>query len=158
MNLQDTWYTGSVFTLLILVAVAAGCTASDTKVERWADKFTQPAVEVTAIELYKEYLRDDETANDKYAGRRVIVTGAVLEVRDDEDYEPVLEFNVGQDTYTFTSLIAQFAERHRGEVEGWNRGKKVSVVCYVPVKEMADISFDSVVSLRMCQPLNVTES
>ena len=65
---------------LILTSFAA-CTASDTKMERWAVKFTEPVIEVEAEDLFKEYSRDDETANDEYSGRRVLVTGKVFEVR-----------------------------------------------------------------------------
>lgn len=150
MNLKYTW----PILILVLVTVVTGCTASDTKVERWAVKFTEPAIEVEAWYLYRDFVRDDETAEDKYAGRRVSITGVVLEVRDDEDFEPVVEFNVGQGEYAFTTLIAQFAEGHRTEVESWKKGDTVSMVCYIPVPDFADISFDSVVSLRMCQPLN----
>ena len=150
MNLQYTW----LIFILVLVTVVAGCTASDTKVERWALKFTKPAVEVTAEQLYKEFSRDDETAENKYSGRRVSITGKVLEVRDDKDFEPVVEFDVGQDEFAFSTLVAQFAERHRTEVESWNKGDTISTVCYIPVSDLADISFDSVISLRMCQPLN----
>ena len=81
------------------------------------------------------------------------LTGTVLEVRDDDDFEPVVEFDVGQDEWSFDSLIAQFAEGHRAVVEAWGEGEVVSVVCYIPVEEFGDIDFDSITPLRMCQPL-----
>ena len=38
--------------VLVLVLVSSmACDASDTKMERWAVKFTQPAIEVTAEQL-----------------------------------------------------------------------------------------------------------
>ena len=137
----------------LILALSSACTASDTKMERWAVKFTQPAIEVEAEQLYKEFSRDDETANEEYSGRRVHLTGTVLEVRDDDDFEPVVEFDVGQDEWSFDSLIAQFAEGHRAVVEAWGEGEVVSVVCYIPVEEFGDIDFDSITPLRMCQPL-----
>ena len=39
----------------LILALSSACTASDTKMERWAVKFTQPAVEVEAEQLYKEF-------------------------------------------------------------------------------------------------------
>ena len=139
--------------LLILALVSTACTATDTKMERWATKFTQPALEITADELYRGFSRDDETAKEQYGGHRVRITGTVYEVRDDDDFEPVMEFDVGQDQWSFQSLVAQFAEGHRSTVESWSKGDQVSMVCYIPVDEFSDIAFDSVTPLRMCQPL-----
>ena len=74
-------------------------------------------------------------------------------MRDDDDFEPVVELDVGQDEFSFQSLVAQFAEGHRSDVELWNKGDVVSMVCYIPVEDFGDIDFDSVTPLRMCQPL-----
>lgn len=141
---------GFVFTL-VLISIA--CTASDTQMERWAEKFTQPAIEVTAVDLYRAFVRDDETAKQRYSGHRLRITGTVFEVREDDDFEPVVEFDVGQGEWSFESLVAQFAERHRTEVASWSKGRTMSVVCYIPVDEFSDLAFDSVTPLRMCQPL-----
>ena len=144
---------GAGLALILVLVLSAACDASDTKMERWAVKFTQPAIEVTAEQLYKEFVRDDETAADQYSGRRVRVTGTVFEVREDDDFEPVVEFDVGQDEWSFQSLVGQFAEGHRTEVESWEKGDLVSMVCYVPVEDFGDTDFESVTPLRMCQPL-----
>ncbi len=142
-----------VLACTLALALSVACDASDTKMERWATKFTQPAIEVTAESLYREFVRDDETAKEQYSGRRVRLTGTVLEVREDDDFEPVVEFDVGQDEWSFQSLVAHFAERHRTEVESWTKGNAVSMVCYIPVEEFGTIDFESVTPLRMCQPL-----
>ena len=144
---------GAGLALVLFLVLSAACDASDTKMERWATKFTQPAIEATAEQLYKEFSRDDETAKDQYSGRRVRVTGTVFEVREDDDFEPVVEFDVGQDEYSFQSLLGQFAEGHRTMVESWKKGDAVSMVCYIPVEDFGDIDFESVTPLRMCQPL-----
>ena len=68
-------------------------------------------------------------------------------------FEPVIEFDVGQSDFYFESLVAQFPEAHRDHVESLAVGDTTSMVCYVPVEDMSDFSFDSVVSLRMCQPV-----
>ena len=138
---------------ILAVALSAACDASDTKMERWATKFTQPAIEVTAESLYREFVQDDETAKDQYSGRRVRLTGAVFEVRDDDDFEPVVELDVGQDEWSFSSLVAHFAERHRTEVEAWTKGNVVSMVCYIPVEDFGTFDFESVTPLRICQPV-----
>ena len=143
---------GLAVTLLLVLSVACS-NASDTKMERWAVKFSQPAIEVTAEQLYKEFSRDDEMAAEQYSGRRVRVTGTVFEVREDDDFEPVVEFDVGQDEWSFQSLVAQFAEGHRTEVESWEVGEVVSMVCYIPIEEFGNFDFESVTPLRMCQPL-----
>lgn len=143
---------GLASALFLLLSVA--CDASDTKMERWAQKFAQPALEVTAEQLYREFSRDDETARNHYGGRRVLVTGQVHEVREDDDFEPVVEFDVGQDLYAFQTLLGEFAERHRSTVESWNSGDQISIVCYIPVEDFGAFSFESVTPLRMCQPLN----
>ena len=140
------------------LAVILACDVSDTKMERWAEKFTQPAVQVSAHDLYREFVRDDETALGKYSGRRVLVSGTVFEVRDDDDFEPVVEFDVGQDYLTFERLNAQFAERHRPEVSTWSKGASISVVCYIPIEDLGDYDFESVTPLRMCQPVHPTAS
>ena len=57
-----TRWIGAGLALMLLLARNAACDASDTKMERWALKLTQPAIEVTALQLYKEFSRDDETA------------------------------------------------------------------------------------------------
>ena len=139
--------------LITLAAFGTACTATDTEIERWAEKFTQPAIEVTADTLYREYVRDEETAIDTYSGRRVRLSGTVFETRDDDDFEPVVEFDVGQGEYSYQSLVAQFAERHRDYLKTLTVGSEVSIVCYIPVEAIASYDFDSVVSLRMCQPL-----
>ena len=139
--------------LSFALALSVACDASDTKMERWAIKFAQPAVDVTAEQLYKEFVRDDETASEQYSGRRVRITGVVFQVRDDDDFEPVVELDVGQDEWSFNSLVAQFSEGRRAAVESWVKGDAVSMVCYIPVGDLATFDFDSVVSLRMCQPL-----
>ena len=59
---------GAGLALILALVLSAACDASDTKMERWAVKFTQPAIEVTAEQLYKEFLRDDETATEQYSG------------------------------------------------------------------------------------------
>lgn len=141
--------------MTIALALSVACDASDTKMERWAAKFTQTAIEVTAEELYQEFVRDDETAMENFSGRRIRVTGMVFEVRDDDDFEPIMEFDVGQDEWSFQSLIAQFAERHRTEVELWQKGDEVSVVCYIPVEDFGAFDFESVTPLRMCQPVEL---
>ena len=145
---------GAGLALILALVLSAACDASDTKMERWAVKFTQPAIEVTAEQLYKEFSRDDETAAEQYSGRRLRVTGTVFEVRDDDDFEPVVEFDVGQDEWSFQSLVAQFAEGHRTEVESWEVGKAVSMVCYIPIEGFGSFDFESVTPLRMCQPLD----
>ncbi len=139
-----------IFALMMVVA----CDASDTKMERWAVKFTQPAIEVTAEQLYREFARDDETAMEQYSGRRVHLTGTIFEVREDDDFEPIVEFDIGQDEWSFQSLVAQFAEGHRIEVDSWQKGDVVSMVCYIPVEEFGVFDFESVTPLRMCQPLS----
>lgn len=144
--------TASVL-LFISALFLAACSVSDTKMERWAEKFTQPAIEVTATQLYREFKQDDEMAEARYSGRRVRVDGQVSEVRDDDDFEPVVEFNVGQDQWSFDGLVAQFAEGHRSKVTSWRTGTSIAVVCYIPEDEIRDLDFDSVVPLRMCQPL-----
>ena len=150
---------GLALTLALLLAVA--CDASDTKMERWAVKFTEPAIEVTAEQLYREFVQDDETAAQLYSGRRVLLNGTVFEVRDDDDFEPVVEFAVGQDEWTFEGLVAQFAESRRAEVEAWEIGDEVSMMCYIPIDEFGIVDFGivdsftmSVAQLRMCQPLS----
>ena len=145
---------GAGLALILALVLSAACDASDTKMERWAVNFTQPAIEVTAEQLYKEFSRDDETAAEQYSGRRVRVTGTVFEVREDHAFEPVVEFDVGQDEWSFQSLVAQFAEGHRIEVESWEVGEVVSMVCYIPVEEFGNFDFESVTPLRMCQPLD----
>lgn len=147
-------HTTAGLVMMLVLVLSAACDASDTKMERWAEKFTEPSIEVTAQQLYREFTRDDETASEQYSGRRLRVTGAVYEVRDDDDFEPVVEFDVGQDEWTFSSLVAHFAERHRTEVESWEKGDAISVVCYNPVEEFGSFDFESVTPLRMCQPLN----
>lgn len=144
---------GAGLVLIVVLLLSSGCDASDTKMERWAAKFTQPAIEVSAEQLYIEFSRDDETAAAQYSGRRVRVTGTVFEVRDDDDFEPVVEFDVGQDDFSFQSLVGHFAERHRNKVEAWKKGDVVALVCYVPVEDFGAIDFESVTPLRMCQPL-----
>ncbi len=139
--------------LSLAVALGMACDASDTKLERWALKFTQPAIDVTAEQLYKEFVRDDETAAEQYSGRRVRITGVVFDVRDDNDFEPVVELDVGQDQFTFESLVAQFSEGRRPDVESWIKGDMISMLCYIPVEALGAFDFDSVVPLRMCQPL-----
>ena len=140
--------------LVSILVLNVACDASDTKMERWVEKFTQPAIQVTAEQLYKEFSRDDETAKNRYSGRRVLVTGTVFEIREDDDFEPVIEFDVGQDEWSFESLVAQFAEVHRTQVESWLFGDVISIVCYIPVEDFGAIDFESVTPLRMCQPLN----
>ena len=90
---------------------------------------------------------------EQYGGRRVRVTGPVLEVREDNDFEPFVEFDVGQDEWSFESLVAQFAEGHRAEVESWSKGDVVSMVCYIPEEDFGVFDFESITPLRMCQPL-----
>lgn len=144
---------GAGLALVFILVLSAACDASDTKMERWATKFTQPAIDATAEQLFTEFSRDDETANDQYSGRRIRITGKVFEVREDDDFEPVVEFDVGQDEYSFQSLLAQFAEGHRTTVEAWEKGDIVTMVCYIPVEDFGDFNFKSVTPLRMCQPL-----
>ena len=144
---------GAALAFVLLLVLSAACDASDTKMERWATKFAQPAIDASAEQLFKEFSRDDETAKYNYSGRRIRVTGTVFEVREDDDFEPVVEFDVGQDEYSFSSLVAQFAEGHRTVVESWSKGDVVSMVCYIPVEDFGDYDFDSVTPLRMCQPL-----
>ena len=143
----------AVMLILLALVWSLACDASDTKMERWAVKFTEPAIDVSAEQLYREFTRDDETAEDTYSGRRVRVSGVVFEVRDANDFEPVVEFDVGQDEWAFESLVAQFAEGHRTIVTSWAKGDEVSMVCYIPIDEFDSMDFDSVASLRMCQPL-----
>ena len=81
------------------------------------------------------------------------MTGTVFEVREDDDFEPDVEFDVGQEEWSFQSLVAQFAEWHRTEVEAWEKDDVVSMVCYVPVEDFGTLDFESVTPLRMCQPL-----
>ena len=145
------WIAG--LALLLAIAFGTACSATDTQMERWAGLFTQPAIEVGAEQLYREYVRDEETAADIYEGRRVRLTGTVYAVADDDDFEPTVEFNVGQDEWTFTTLVAHFAEGHRSAVDAWSIGAVISAVCYVPIEDFAPIDFDSVVPLKMCQPL-----
>ena len=138
--------------LTLALAVTAACDASDTEMERWARKFTQPAIEVAAVDLYRHFTRDYYAAADLYSGRRLHVTGMVLEVREDFHYEPVMEFDVGKPEWEI-GLTAHFAERHRLEVESWAAGDAVSLVCYNPLEEFGNYDPESVTPLRMCQPL-----
>ena len=143
--------TGLIF--LLLAAALMACTASDTQMERYAEKFVSPPITVSAEELFREYSRDPEQASLGYAGHRLIVSGTVHEVRDDDDFEPVVEFSVcPPDTYCFEGLVAQFSEKRREVVQAWLPGQDVTVLCYVPVEE--GFAFDSVVELRICQPYN----
>ncbi len=138
--------------LTLALALTAACDQSDTEMERWARKFTQPAIQVTATELYREYTRDDYAAAERYSGRRLRVTGVVYEVRDDFHFEPLVELDVGKSEWDI-GLTAHFAERHRTEVESWERGDEIALVCYNPLMEFGNYDPESVTPLRMCQPL-----
>ena len=138
---------------LLLALTIAACTASDTQMERYAERFVSPPITVAADDLFREYSRDSEQAKIRYAGRRLIVSGAIHELRDDDDFEPVLEFAVcPPETFCFEGLVAQFSERRREVVQDWRPGQVVTLLCYVPAEE--GFSLDSVVELRICQPYN----
>ena len=144
---------GLLFAVFLTALGLLACTATDTEMERWGSKFTQPPIEVTALDLFKEYSRDSETAQLKYDGRRVLVSGVVEAVNDDDDFEPRVEFDVCQTSYCFDGIVAQFAERHRAVVYSWRAGNRITVLCYVPVEEFSVTDWDSKVPLRMCQPV-----
>ncbi len=144
---------GLLSTVLLATAGLLACSATDTQMERWASKFTQPAIEVTALDLFKEYTRDSETAQLKYDGRRVLLSGTVEEVNEDDDFEPRVEFDVCPDDYCFDGIVGQFAERHRDVVYSWKAGEDITVLCYIPVDDFSITDWDSKVPLRMCQPV-----
>ena len=142
---------GVFFMLLLGTLGLLACGATDTQMERIASKFTQPAIEVTALDLFKEYSRDSEAAKLKYEGRRVLVSGTVEDVYDDENFEPTVAFDVCRTDYCFEGIVAQFAERHRDVVYSWTSRDDVQVLCYIPID---DFAWPSAASLRMCQPIN----
>ncbi len=142
--------------LLLVATTLVACTASDTQMERYAEKFVSPPITVAAKQLFIEYARDPEQAALQYAGHRLIISGTVHEIRDDNDFEPIIEFDVCEpDSFCFEGLVAQFSERRRQVVTAWQRGQEVTLLCYIPVDEgLGGFSVDSVVALRMCQPYN----
>ncbi len=139
------------FALLIIAipAVLLACTATDTQLERYAERFTAPAISITADQLYREYQRDPDTAEDNYAGRRLTVTGAIQEITDDRDFEPAVYFDICESDFCWDDLIAEFSESRRVTVEAWKPGQEITVTCYVPIESGFSLS---VVELRMCQP------
>ena len=137
-----------LFSITILATLLA-CTATDTQLERYAERFTAPAISITADQLYREYQRDPETAEDNYAGRRLTVTGEIQEITDDSDFEPVIYFDICESDFCWEDMIAEFSESRRAKVEAWRPGQKITVTCYVPVEGGFSLS---VVELRMCQP------
>ena len=131
-----------------VVLTMLACTATDTQLERYAERFTAPAISITADQLYREYKQDPETAENNYAGRRLTVTGTIEEITDDSDFEPTVHFDICQADYCFDDLIAEFSETRRTAV-AWRPDEEITVTCYVPVEGGFSLS---VVELRMCQP------
>ena len=138
--------------MLLSFAVALAllaCTATDTQLERYAERFIAPAIAITAEQLFREYKQDPETAEDNYAGRRLTVTGTIEEITDDTDFEPTVHFDICETDFCFDDLIAEFSEGRRASVEAWQPRQEITVTCYVPVEGGFSLS---VVELRMCQP------
>ena len=137
-----------LFSIAILATLIA-CTATDTELERYAERFTAPAISIAADQLYREYKRDPSTSEANYAGRRLTVTGMILEIKDDDDFEPMAHFDICESDFCFDDLIAEFSEGRRAVVEAWRPGQQITITCYVPVEGGFSLS---VVELRMCQP------
>ncbi len=144
--------TKTLVLALLVATLLLACNATDTEMERMAELFVQPAISVSADELFKQYTQDSAIAHREYGGRRVAVTGIVAEVQDDSDLEPLVKFEVCPTGSCFTELAAQFSEKHRSIVHDWSSGDQITVVCYIPTEEGLD--WNSVVALRICQPYN----
>ena len=139
----------SIAVVLTLIA----CSATDTQLERYAERFTAPAIAITAEQLYRKYKQAPDTSEDNYAGRRLTVTGTIEEITDDSDFEPTVHFDIcdADDRFCSDYLIAEFSESRRAVVESWRPKQEITVTCYVPPVEDG-FSLYVVVELRICQP------
>lgn len=118
---------------LILLCVVGGFVAIAAAAGKGKDRHAGPAapaadleppIGVSAEQLRKDYKANEVSADERYRGHALLVTGAVRAVKKDILDDPYVELSTSND---FESVPAHFAET--GALGKLSRGDRITVRC-----------------------------
>jgi hypothetical protein len=86
----------------------------------------QEAIPVTARQLNADYQANEVSANDKYKGKKLAVTGTVTDISVDIGGDPVLILDTGE---MLESVHASFPKEAQNSLASVSKGTSVTVTC-----------------------------
>lgn len=91
-----------------------------------ASESSEPAISVSAEQLHKDYAANEVSADDRYRGQVLVVSGVVSAIRKNIFDDPYIELATN---HMFESVSAHFEESSAGALGKLSRGDRVTVRC-----------------------------
>lgn len=85
-----------------------------------------PAIEMTAAELHREYEENEVAADEKYKGKRLLVSGSVESIDKDFLDHIIVRLKTGQ---MFQSVMATMDDREKGAAAALKKRQAIAVLC-----------------------------
>lgn len=114
--------------LIIILSIAGNgkskpaTTAANTPVPT-----AQPAINVSAVQLASDYHANEVSADEKYKGNTLIVTGTVDSINEDFLNDPYIQLSDGLDDDGITDVDCHFSQSDVGSLAKLSKGQKVTV-------------------------------
>lgn len=124
-------WIGILAAVLIVIGIISGKdepTASESAVAATPAAPPEPPQKVSASGLLKAYKDNEIAANEKYKGKRLIVSARIGSTEAGMGDEPYLVLNAGGE-YEFSKPQAHLAEDQHGAAASLKKGQAVTLEC-----------------------------
>lgn len=116
--------------LVIIIAMYSlySCVSHSTLMQGKSWLPSLGGMEVTAEQLLKEYSEDDDAADKRYEGKKILLTGEIDEIRQTTEDRPELMFSSAHH-FRFNSIFATMTRDQAAAVAKLKRGDRVELAC-----------------------------
>jgi hypothetical protein len=111
---------------LILLIFSMAIISCEKSGENAGEQKTIAAQPVTAVQLFRDYHANEVSADSKYKGQQLLVTGRVAKIRKDFTDDIVLDLMTPNQ---FMSAMAQIQKQDHSAAANLKRGQEVVVLC-----------------------------
>jgi hypothetical protein len=106
--------------------MAVAATAPATPEPAAAPEQPATAVQISAVDLFREYDRNEVSADDAYKGKRLLVTGRVASINKNFVGDIVIELSTGQ---MFADIGATVQGSQKSIAAGLSKRQEVTLLC-----------------------------
>jgi hypothetical protein len=113
-----------LFALWLLVIISCVCGKTDQFSRRTSQDANQPAIKVTAIDLFRAYKDNEVAADERYKGKILEVSGAVDNIGKDIMDTPYVTLDTGD---VISTVQCMFGDEHKAELASLKKGDRVTI-------------------------------
>jgi hypothetical protein len=122
----NTWLVvlGSIVAFMVLISVIAGVSGGKSSSISPADKKTPGATEMNALQLYQEYNANKVTADAKYKGKIISVTGTIKDIGRDMEDGPYVTLGTEQ---VLSAVQCMFSKQDEPLLARLSKGQSLTI-------------------------------